>query len=324
MRRLIILSFLTLAVAGCKNERVEKQRIDQEVVLGGEIDQTKVSHSQTAFVENDEIAVWISDGATLVNQFNYVDKAKFVYGTGLFRTPAGQSKITFPEANSKLKYWAVYPYAKAPVFTGTQQFDWTLTSDQTSSAGYRGCDLMTAQNTEGVGFTDPAAVLQFYHRMSRAVVKIKSIPATYKGKAFQSAKVDVLSYGVATVNMVAVADDQKGAVVAKSGAQIVTVNAHRYDEGGATALTNQEFEAIIVPTTLKTGDAFAVISVTYGTGDEQEVILMQYTLTADKALASGDAVLLEVSISPSMEIKVGFSIKGWEEATGSGILKPIK
>lgn len=324
MRRLIILSFLTLAVVGCKDDREQKQRVDQEVVLSGEIEQTKASYSQTAFVNNDEIAVWISDGAGLANQFNYVDKAKFVYGSGKFTTPAGDSKVTFPEAGSKLKYWAVYPYAKAPLFTGAQQFDWTLTTDQTSNAGYRGCDLMTAQNTTGLGAADQVAVLQFYHRMGRAVVKVKSIPATYKGKAFQSAKVDVLSYGAATVNMVAAADNKKGAVAVKSGAQIVTVNAHRYDEGGANATANQEFEAIIVPTTLKTGDPFAVISVTYGTGGEQEVIPMQYTLAADKALSSGDAVVLEVSISPSMEIKVGFSIKGWEEATGSGILKPIK
>lgn len=325
MKRLFILSLFLTFFVGCKDDRSKTgNNFDAEVRLSAAIVQTKASQDQIAFAASDPIAVWIGHNTkALQDRYNFVDKAEFSYDikSNEFVVNAGQSKITYPKTDSKLNFWAVYPLSLAPTEFASGKFVWTLKGDQ-SATGYRSSDLMTAQNTAD-NVNGAKAALKFYHRMGRALINLNTIPATYKGMPFSKVDVFVVSADKALVTMAASGDDDiatLGAVAPNTGSANIEVVPNLYD-GVATDLKAKKYEAIICPKTYKAGEPLAIVRVTYGTSTFD----MQYTMAADKEVKSGHAVVLNVNVSPSLEITAEFTLKdwnGWSDSSTNGGLKP--
>lgn len=310
MKKIFIYSLFALLIVGCKKK--EHNFEGGDVVFSADIHTTKASFDKNTFASGDKVWVWITDDKALANQYNYVDKATFEYTGSVFAVPAGDAKITYPKSDSKLKFWAIYPYVASEVsLSGTQQFAWSVNVDQTTEANYNASDLVTAQNTAGA--TSGSAVeLKFYHRMAKMIPTITSIPNSYKGLALTGVTVNVYGQTDATVSLNGTSDTTPGTVSATG--EVKEIKAHE-------VVAQSEYEALVAPHTYAVGEPVFVVNANYG----GTVVPMQFTANAAVALASGQANKISITVTDAMQINATFTVTDWVAGNGgSGELRPAK
>lgn len=208
---------------------------------------------------------------------NYADNIKYIYSGSHF---SSSTPITYPENDSKLFFYAVYPYQSSAAST----FTFNVNNDQSSSNNYTQSDLMTASTA---ATSELVPDLKFSHRLSNIILNI----------TFEQAPTNAVSTIFKNV----------------MGSASVDLNSNTFSGTGSVdanivAATNgtNSFRAILPPQSIASGAQFCTIKV----GDVEYKVI-----TPDNIVwKSGVQYQYNVTIKKPGEVTFTSEINPWGEA----------
>lgn len=186
--------------------------------------------TDTAFDSGDMISIYASSKGSLYSS-NHAQNVKYTYYDGIFTT---QEELTYPDKNTTLTFYAVYPYGS---YT-TPDFTFSVNKDQTTHASYTQSDLMTASNQAK---NQEVVDLVFNHNLTKVIINLNSanLPAGTQSLTFKNV------YSKATANLSSNTFKSTGS---------------RTDIKASPNGTNS-FKVIIPPQTIAKGELFAEITI---------------------------------------------------------------
>lgn len=239
--------------------------------------------TDTSFESGDKTGIFVvKAGEALQPAGNVVNNEPFTFNGSVW-------------APSRTVYWnegsfdvyAYYPHAAS--VNDTEDFSFSVATDQSNHAGYTASDFVWANNT-GVTASATAVPLTFSHRMSKAVVKLEK-GENYEGEIPADAEV----YLHSTVTEASI-DLTTGDVSKALYGATATIKACKKS---AT-----EFEAIVVPQNIESRRP--LVEVVAGG--------VSYLMEGKISFRQGYCHTLVVTLSKNPEqtkIEIGGSIGGW-------------
>lgn len=167
MKRLLnylyILLLLPLMAAMCqKDPGPEPVTGDPcKVSFSARVNEMTTRATDTAFENGDEISVYACHDASLSSS-NYAQNVRYSFSDGIFKA---SSPITYPDKESSLTFYAVYPFGNYSV----PEFRFSVSKDQSSELAYTESDLMTAS---AMAKDKEVVDLKFSHRLAKVVFNL--------------------------------------------------------------------------------------------------------------------------------------------------------
>ena len=130
-----------------------------------------------SFEAGDKISLYATDRGSLYSS-NYAQNIPYTYYDGLFTT---QDVLTYPDMNTTLAFYAVYPYGEY----STPDFTFSVNKDQSTHSAYTQSDLMTASNTAS---NQEVVDLVFNHNLTKVIINLNSsnLPAGVQSISFKN------------------------------------------------------------------------------------------------------------------------------------------
>lgn len=226
-----------------------------------------------SFESGDQISLYATDKGSLYSS-NYAHNVKYTYSDGVFTT---QEELSYPDRNTTLAFYAVYPYGS---YT-TPDFTFSVNKDQTSHSAYTKSDLMTASNSA----RDQEVVdLVFNHNLTKVVINLNStnLPAGTQSITFKNV------YHKVSANLSSNTFKSTGS---------------RTDVKASSNGTNS-FKVILPPQTITKGDLFAEINI----GGSKYI----WEVERDLILSSGVEYVYNLSIQEN-SVRFKAEINPWNE-----------
>lgn len=270
-KRIILFAIGALIMAACDSnnpETLEKSgeiRLYTEVVAPTRAAEVPTDLQDTQFAAGTDISVMVNDNTTGDIIVTYPLQTYTADGAGGLTTSVKQF---YPASGSSVNIYAYHPA------NATQNF--SVATDQTSTANYRASDLMFAKLTEITKNTPEAdRVLQFKHLFSKIVVRL------LKGNGVTQDEIDAATITLGNNDLFSSVtfDVNEGTVTEPTGAETMTI---------ATDAGTSVHAAIVVPQEM-TGK---ILTVALGGGEQSYVFpgiefkkgkKYTYTITVNKA-----------------------------------------
>lgn len=228
-----------------------------------------------SFDQGDQISLYATDKGSLYSN-NYAQNVKYTYYDGLFTT---QESLTYPDKNTTLAFYAVYPYGNY----STPEFEFIVKEDQSNYDSYTASDLMTASNT---GRNEEVVDLTFNHNLTKIIINLSSenLPAGTQTVTLKNV------YYKATANL---------------SSNTFKATGRRTDIKASPNGTNS-FKAIIPPQTIAKGELFAEITI----GSDTYI----WEVERDLIHSSGVEYVYNLTLQDS-SIKFRADINPWNESS---------
>lgn len=240
--------------------------------------------TETAFEKGDGMGVYVTESGKLLQiGGNAVNNECFIFNGGSWE---GKRTVYWNEGTFDV--YAYYPYSKN--VDDTEDYSFSVASDQSTVAGYSQSDFLWAGVTGVTSSADPVK-LTFSHQMSKVTVKVEK-DASYEGNLPDNLEVYIHN----TVADASV-DLSTGGVEAARGAGFRSIKARK--------MANDTFTAIVVPQNLESRRP--LVEVVSGN--------VSYLMEGKMSFRQGMNHTLTVVVSKSpeqTEIEIGGSIGGWE------------
>ncbi|MCM1356284.1 MAG: fimbrillin family protein [Staphylococcus sp.] len=280
----LLLIGATAIFASCNSEDTPQVNDSaNEIAFICEYEQATSRATDTKFENNDRIGIYmVADGATLQLGGNELNNELFTFDGSAWKS-------------GRKAYWnkglhnvyAYYPYSTS--VNDTEDYTFTLASDQSTHEGYTSSDFIWA-NKEGVEASASPVKLTFSHRMSKAIVKLEK-GADFEGNIPNDCEVYIHStVGTASIDL------STGGVSKDSYAGTMSIRAQK--------ISDTEFHAIVVPQNIESRRPLVEV-VSQG---------VSYLMEGKISFKQGYAHTLIVTLSknPSQtKIEIGGSIGGW-------------
>lgn len=300
---------------------------------------TKASHGKTAFVNDDEVSVWVtSTRGTSLSKLqpagNYADNNKFKFNSATNKLEPANSKITFPSPTAKLGVYAISPYSssyKLADVGNVTVLEHSVKSDQSNQTNFLSSDIMTASK----GFTGYSAsdmnnptAMTFYHRLSKFDITVKA-PASYGNSTFVKVNYVKVKNHIATAKVpmsVASANDEAnlngtGMTATTNGSAVQDITMHNYDTpADDNGYKVRKYEAITVPQTIATNTVMIEVSVTY-TGEDK---LFYYMTGSNIPFSAGNSHKLTLAIDNLKPIVFSkIEVSEWNATDSEGDMEDV-
>lgn len=229
----ILLVLLAVIVVAC--DKVETAEPLDDSVMRFEMQHPATRATATAFEPNDKIGLYITEyngvvATPLQISGNWANNVAATLNAAQWVTA---KKIFW--SNNKMDVYGYYPYM---VPTSINENPFSVSLDQSTArsgdalGGYEASDFLWAKTT-GAEQSGATVALQFQHRLSKLVIKLKKGPS-YEGDLPNNADMYIHS-----IVPTATIDFTTGAVTKALFGEMATIKTHKVDDG--------TYEAIIVP-----------------------------------------------------------------------------
>lgn len=183
-----------------------------------------------SFEAGDQISLYATDKGSLSSS-NYAQNVQYTYYDGLFTT---QQALTYPDQNTTLAFYAIYPYGNY----NTPKFTFAVNRDQSTHSAYTKSDLMTASNT---GRNTDIVDLVFNHNLTKVIINLSSanLPAGTQSITFKNV------YFTASADL--------ASNTYKATGNLTDIK--------ASSNGTNSFKVILPPQTIRKGETFAEITI---------------------------------------------------------------
>lgn len=278
----LVLPAVAAMFTSCSQDNDVKP-VQDNVITFDAIFPTSSRTSDVAFVGGDRVGLYLTEaGVALQSGGNAVNNELFSYDGTKWTS---ERKVYWD--NGSYDVFAYYPYV--PVVDDTDDYIFTVATDQTGE-DYFTSDFLYA-SVKGISASATPIPLQFYHLMSKAVVKLEKSD-DYEGDIPADCQVFIHN----TVTDASVSLNNGGVYKSGDGA------AHTIK---TRKLSNNEFCAIVVPQNIESRRPLVEV-VTRG---------VSYLMEGKMSFRQGTQHTLVVTLSKNPEqtkIEIGGSIIGWD------------
>lgn len=290
-------------LGACSHDNEDFIEQDNFIRIAPSILETRTKIAGSNFETNDQIGLYIvpftnsNNTAGNIGTNNYASNLKHVFNGKAWTLDNG-SKISWPDASSKIDIYAYSPYDSNLSGSNPTAYAFTVKTDQQTQSGYNASDFLWAKSVS-TSPTTSAIDLSFSHRLSKVKVNIKS-EIDLSADEIKNAIVKIRNTkGTGIVNL------QNGQVTAQEGS-LVDILPLRY----ATPVTGYDIsvEGIIIPQTLAIGSR--LVDINFDTNRIGYVYDMDAPLTFER----GKERTINLTITQTgMTVTVG-EIKDWQPA----------
>lgn len=269
-------------LGACSSDDAPANNNEKEIAFLCDYDQSSRA-TDTNFEGNDKIGIYmVAEGATLQLGGNELNNELFSFNGSAWTS----SRKVFWD-NGKHTVYAYYPYAVK--VNDTEDYTFTVASDQSTHEGYTSSDFLWSSK-EGVEASADPVRLTFAHRMSKAIVTLEK-SADFEGEIPADCEVYIHStVATASINLAS------GGVSKDSYSGTASIRARK--------VSNTEFHAIVVPQNIESRRPLVEV-VTQG---------VSYLMEGKISFKQGYSHKLVVTLSKNptqTKIEIGGSIGGW-------------
>lgn len=269
-------------LGACSSDDAPTNNNEKEIAFLCDYDRSSRA-TDTNFEGNDKIGIYmVAEGATLQLGGNELNNELFSFNGSAWTS----SRKVFWN-NGKHTVYAYYPYAVK--VNDTEDYTFTVASDQSTHEGYTSSDFLWSSK-EGVEASADPVRLTFAHRMSKAIVTLEK-SADFEGEIPADCEVYIHStVATASINLAS------GGVSKDSYSGTASIRARK--------VSNTEFHAIVVPQNIESRRPLVEV-VTQG---------VSYLMEGKISFKQGYSHKLVVTLSKNptqTKIEIGGSIGGW-------------
>lgn len=269
-------------LGACSSDDAPTNNNEKEIAFLCDYDRSSRA-TDTNFEGNDKIGIYmVAEGATLQLGGNELNNELFSFNGSAWTS----SRKVFWD-NGKHTVYAYYPYAVK--VNDTEDYTFTVASDQSTHEGYTSSDFLWSSK-EGVEASADPVRLTFAHRMSKAIVTLEK-SADFEGEIPADCEVYIHStVATASINLAS------GGVSKDSYSGTASIRARK--------VSNTEFHAIVVPQNIESRRPLVEV-VTQG---------VSYLMEGKISFKQGYSHKLVVTLSKNptqTKIEIGGSIGGW-------------
>jgi len=247
---------LPLAIMSCNNDKDvdDNTRVELRLSSGVEV-RTRAAFpaTDTQIPAGEQVFVYVDEtgGAVQLYEKNILTAD----GAGGL---SGGTRMTFPASGNNVDIYALHTNATFSTAYPTSSLTHTVSSDQSTLAGYAPSDLLYARRTNVVRTASPI-LMTFYHLLSKLQVAIMP------GEGLTAADIVGITIGgmrlQAQFTLAKATNSDAVGITVAGTATPITIGA----DVSASLTTNINYnDAIIVPQTLAAGTAFITVRLTDG------------------------------------------------------------
>lgn len=271
-----------MAATACTESDNAPEQAGNEITFICSYDDTRAT--DTSFENNDRVGIYMTDAGTRLQPGgNRLNNELFSFNGSVWKS----DRAVYWD-NGTYDVYAYYPYA--PRVNDTEDYAFSVATDQSTYAGYTASDFLWASRA-GVTASASAVRLQFSHRMSKAVIRLEK-GADFTGEIPADCQVYIHN----TVTDASV-DLSTGGISKDSYAGAKTIRALKK--------SNTEYQAIVVPQNIEYRRPLVEI-VSGG---------VSYLMEGKLSFKQGYSHTLVVTLAKNPEqtkIEIGGSIGGWD------------
>lgn len=271
-----------MAATACTESDKAPEQAGNEITFICSYDDTRAT--DTSFENNDRVGIYMTDAGTRLQPGgNRLNNELFSLNGSVWKS----DRAVYWD-NGTYDVYAYYPYA--PRVNDTEDYAFSVATDQSTYAGYTASDFLWASRA-GVTASASAVRLQFSHRMSKAVIRLEK-GADFTGEIPADCQVYIHN----TVTDASV-DLSTGGISKDSYAGAKTIRALKK--------SNTEYQAIVVPQNIEYRRPLVEI-VSGG---------VSYLMEGKLSFKQGYSHTLVVTLAKNPEqtkIEIGGTIGGWD------------